>query len=111
MFKKTGRAILGASISAIGAASNPLIHSARRVRSVPSLKRPRTSRDFAVIAKAQAKRDRKAAKRQRDAIRCAEGIAWQKRRIVSRAECRRISAQVKAEALAVYHELELERVA
>jgi hypothetical protein len=64
-----------------------------------------------MIAKAQAKRDRKALKRVRDAIRCADGIAYQKRAIAARAECRRISAQVKAEALAVARELDLERAA
>jgi hypothetical protein len=111
MFNQTGRAILGVSMAASGAANSTLLKSPPRGTAAPRLKRPRTAHDFLTIAKAQAKRERKSRKLVRDAVRNAEGVRWQKRMIATRAEAKRISAQVKAEALAVYHELEAERVA
>jgi hypothetical protein len=111
MFKRTHSAILGASMAASGAASSTLLKSPPRGTAAPRLKRPRTAHDFLMIAKATAKRERKGRKLVRDAVRNAEGVRWQKRMIAARAEAKRISAAVKAEALAVYHELEAERAA
>jgi hypothetical protein len=105
MFKRTHSAILGASMAASGAASSTLLKSPPRGTAAPRLKRPRTAHDFLMIAKATAKRERKGRKLVRDAVRNAEGM------IAARAEAKRISAAVKAEALAVYHELEAERAA
>ncbi|WP_166679096.1 hypothetical protein [Paraburkholderia sp. BL6665CI2N2] len=92
--------------------SVPVIDLPRRTRHSRSVatNRPRTAHDFQMIAKATAKRERKGRKLVRDAIRAAEGVRWQKRMVAARAEARRISAAVNAEALAVYRELEAEQL-
>lgn len=86
---------------------------ALRVRrsSAPRLKKPKTPHDFAVIAKAQAKRERKAAKRQRDAFLSASGAATAYNLILLRARHCRINSHVQAEAKAVARELEAEQLA
>jgi hypothetical protein len=75
-------------------------------RAAPSLKRPRTPHDFAMIARAEAKRARKAEKRRRDFEHTAAGVALARQFIVMNAKATRRDAQIRAEALSIARELD-----
>lgn len=83
----------------------------RSRRGAPSLKRPRTPHDFAMIARAEAKRARKAKKRRSDFARTAAGTAYARKVIAMNAIAAQRDAQIRAEALNVARELEAEAAA